>query len=235
MSHTSWERYISYYTTFDTDKNDPYSQWPLSGGPDWSTIKPSVIMGMSKYDKALKPIDPKLAVVELASYTYAGVDQYGAFFDVNPWSERPLAVGHPDFPESVSKSDDSYAEIKERVRELVGLAAYYSACALIYVLEKCDVRDKNTLDNRLGPYDEITSQRFTDVPHRVPQSWGEITAQRGMNKLRAKSSTRRVNLMLSTSFMVPLLAILIIPTLALKATQSKEKMAKDIEGETPYQ
>jgi hypothetical protein len=188
-------------------------------------------------------MSPEEAVSEMGEFTFAATDLYGpargenvrefTLGEVGQGStERPRAVGNKNFPRKPKWSEPSVdVEYKKRVEDLVGLAVYYSACALINVLKKCNVEGKDTLSDRIGYHSEEIVAEFAIVPHKVPQCHADVVEQVSYASSYFRRDKSRdgipVRLMLMASIMIPVVALLIIPKWISESIIDKKKLVSE--------
>ncbi|MBD3195583.1 MAG: hypothetical protein GF317_11035 [Candidatus Lokiarchaeota archaeon] len=132
-----------------------------NGGPDWSIVNPLLHLF------SIEPMEPAKAALSLAEITYSAIDCNGSILENQVGSKyiggdqyefiesmRPLAA---DFiPSTLNQierdASNQFCELrKNRYKVLLGKSAYYTACALAYTLNKCNLNNTDTIGKR-GTY-----------------------------------------------------------------------------------
>ena len=150
--------------------------------------------------------------------TYGACDIYNSDYNAKPLASRPQAGVHFNGTTRV----ELYAK---RMATLAKFAVYYSACAMIYVLKKAgmDKRSDTTSGRVNTGLQSIYVSQLTAVRHKVPefaQLIDDVHAQtHGQKSSSVKVSS--MNLMLAACIFIPLLAMVVVPSVAKEVLQPK--------------
>ena len=133
--HSEWEYYGDHFlrTHFThTESFTSYGNIFPNGGPSWANSDPRTV------GKTLTAVDPYVAVMMMSLVSFSACDLGSSGF-----------MGNSAAP-NLDKNDPSSVLNSDRVKTLLKWAAFYTACAIMWVLDKCN-------DNIMG---DTISDRF---------------------------------------------------------------------------
>ncbi len=165
----------------------------------------------------LVPMHPIVAMFLMADTTFGAIDYYpeGSDFESRSLYDRYYA--------SINFAKDSYGSenYKFRVITLLKYAAYYTACALIDIVKDADI-DPDNFNGRLLDIN-IWQPEGVSVPNPAPHT---VPERKLLEKIQSKhdnymakrsedlNKKNRNMYMLSAAILVPMLAVVVIPTIA---------------------
>ncbi len=197
----------------------------------------------------LRPKAPFLAALDMAWLTFSGRDPenggdnpddydkgYGSRGgDLGKSSGLYLPTLDKDLDDAsfntVTKFYDGIAEaraaVQARVKTLVKWAAFYTACAILYILDKAKVNDDTTTDR-------LALIQNPDVPHQDPPVFDDILDdyKQKFTKVRGRENTYRYteiigNLSVSLAVIIPVMGLVILPSLAKAAKEGGNEYNTD--------
>ena len=182
-THNVWDRYadIDLTTRFAVSTEFPH------GGPNWGEVDPTDLFAGGAV-AALKPMDPFYAAELMAYVTHTAYDTG----DPDDAAEN-LVYDNPD--------DD-------RIRELLEWSVYYSACAMLGVLNQTDINKRDTTSNWL----DFTMDNPTSSTLYTPRNIKEIQESHELDGNR--KFIDQTNQMRMLYLLVPLFSLTSLPIFA---------------------
>lgn len=153
-SHDFWDDYADRtlktrftHTTVSTSWGNIFP----NGGPNWEVVNPSQADSGSNAgfkNPALEPIDPYAAAMMMSLITFSACDISGGYMGELASGAR---VDKGNEVDGLEWSDpiNSANTREERAKTLLKWAVYYSACAIMWVLDRCEIVNKDTTTGRL--------------------------------------------------------------------------------------
>jgi hypothetical protein len=173
----------------------------------------------------------------MAEITFGATDKFrgltGADIQNKPLYQRDLAawncltVTSPNF--------GCLTKWLSRMQRLLWFAVYFSACAIIYICERAGVtNDATTVGRILDGFEPVDTEYVEPiaVPRDVPMGEVELYIELNAQSAPVEQIEATMNLMLVAACLVPTLAVLVIPGIALNASKSAEELAEKYEEQT---
>ena len=250
-THDWWDAYADQFTRFKTGdeagkSSDGKEYFPF-GGPCWheeeiedgeggsfiTGVDPTYIdvkEGEFNTIAELEPKAPFLAAEEMAWLTFSADDQTNNPSDV---TERDLAAIqlHWDFNNATGKNPKNYNKKEmKRCHALLKWAAYYTACAILWVVKESGIskRKDDTIGVRAYPYCVQENEEMALDPVGIEKiNARETTGADGQPTIEKWASKEFAN----TTMMIALMALPALAAMAMKVISGYSQKEEEIEIE----